>query len=148
MANLIWKCRDCDFTTEGTSSGWGYALSHKKNEGRGHTVVLVNQDNGEEVLGDDNRPITNLSKAQKLRYIGKKEKIKDERRNGTGTTRGQIKPEIVDLDPRLRFMYEWDRMVTGWDGSFSDWIWEVILDYHIQNRERLRFDILFREAER
>ena len=51
---------------------------------------------------------------------------------------------MIDIDPRAYFLYEWDKLMwPDYTKTFGEWVWECILGFHIQNRQSLRFDILF-----
>jgi len=158
---MIWKCENCDFSAPGTGKGSALGLAHhleiKKGGGEKHSIVLVDEETGSPMLDEGGAPVKSLRKAQKMGFVpveAPKDKART-RSDGplsstdlktTKASRGEIKAEVVDLDFRLRFLYEWDRMMTNYEGNFGEWIWDVCMGFHIQNREVLRFDLLFAEG--
>lgn len=57
--------------------------------------------------------------------------------------RGKIKPIEVEIDSRLFLLYNWCVAITGWKGSFSQWLFDCILDYHVLNKDKLQLEKLF-----
>lgn len=149
---LVWKCEKCGFEEPGTSKGSAAFLKHQKaakqSGEEGHRVVLADAESGEVVEDNEGRPVRSLSKAQFLGFVAKKGKSGGD--GGTipsKTTKGRFTPEVIDLDTRLRFLYEWDKIVVPeMTQDIGEWIWDCVMGFHIQNRDRVKFDVLLKEA--
>lgn len=148
---LAWRCEKCGVEAPGTSEGSAIMLGHlryaKRDGEEGHRVVLVDASSGEVMVKNGN-PIRSLKQAQALGLVA----IKGKGGGNGGTTpsritKGQFKPEIIDLDTRIRFLYEWDKIVVPeMTEDIGDWIWDCVLGFHVQNRDRLKFDMLIKEV--
>lgn len=126
----------------------------KKATNEPHTVVMVDE-NGTPLADRRGTAINCPSKAKKLlqelqegqssslqQGSAKKTIIKSD------ALKGKIKVEEVELDSRLKFLYEWDKMMLpSYNNSFSEWIWETILGFHVQNREALKLNLIFQEVK-
>lgn len=166
----IWKCEACPWEVEGTAQAYGKeALKHykqAKSQGEKHSIRLVNKETGEIPLDDKGSPIRSPSVAQSLGLIpgqtGRKPKTPGALKTpGTGAPeppgapepkassamKGKITPIEVPLDARLYFLYEWDRsMVPQYQGNFSQWLFDSVMGFHIQNKDAFKLDLLVQEV--
>ena len=153
----IWKCLNCDWNTPGTAEDSPKGLNHHKEvKKRGedkHTIVLADAETGAPVLAPNGKPIKALSQAQKLGLIpGKLEEPSKPGKPGepppTKALKGTIRPIEVPLDPRLQFLYEWDKIILPeYQGNLSEWIWECVMCFHVQNESKFKLGSLFGEKK-
>jgi hypothetical protein len=151
---FVWKCEKCGVETPGTSEGSAQMLQHfrsaKKKGEEGHRSVLADIHTGEIVENDSGNPVRSLSQAQALGFVHKKDENEGKQKGKitpSQAAKGQFKPEVIDLDTRIRFLYEWDRIIVPeMTQDIGEWIFDCIMGFHIQNRERLKFDVLIKEA--
>ena len=141
---VIWKCEACEWSAEGTSSGYTLGMTHKRQNGPEHRVVLVDQETGEILTNEEGNPIRSVRTAQRLGLVKKKEKIPTlEPKRSSGAV-GRLKAQEVPLDTRLIFLYEWDKLaIPEYDSDFSQWIFDCVLGFHIQNKDRFQLEKLF-----
>jgi len=148
---VVWKCRDCPFEVPGNAADQMQMFNHiraMKRQGEIHDYYLADADTGEAILDPEGSPIKSTSKAQSLGLIPiKGGKGKKGESKGGGGLRGRTQPIEVELDSRLVLLHDWDLIVCpDFTGSFSEWITDCIMGFHIQNRDTLRFGELFPEA--
>lgn len=147
----IWKCLDCPFTAEGTSDGSGHLLTHLREVGRlgeKHDYTLANAETGEPVKNDKNKNIKSLKQAQALGLVpiksikGSPKKVK--KNGGDGSIiKGKTRPIDVDIDSRLLLLYNWDVATMDWHGTFSQWLSDCVMGFHIDHGDELQLDRLF-----
>ena len=151
IPTVIWQCLTCGEFWEGTGKGNSDGMVHckrMKKKGETHDVVLKVKDTGEMPLTNKGTPIKSVIIAQKYGFMAKPLKegeiLKKETPIPSAAIRGRTTPIMIDIDPRAYFLYEWDKLMwPDYTKTFGEWVWECILGFHIQNRQSLRFDILF-----
>jgi hypothetical protein len=143
-----WRCLACDWSGEGTSDGFAHGMTHTKRSGKEHEVVLVDRETGEVLTNEKGNPIKSLRTAQKLGLVQKKQKPAGLRSGQSRAMRGKVTAQDVPLDSRLYFLYEWDKIaIPDYDADFSQWIFDCVLGFHIQNKGRFKLEKLFEVAE-
>jgi len=148
VMDLIWKCLGCKESQPGTAAGSGKMLTHRRLAGPDHKAVLVDAETGEPVRTEDGREVASLRVAQSLGLVArepKKPKIRGFG-GGSGAVAATVKPERVEIDPGLLALYEWDRLIfPDAEFSFSEWLYDCVVGFHIQNADRLKLERLFLE---
>ena len=130
---MPFKC-SCGYTSE---NGKSFSVHFALNKGEAHhRLGWLNPETGE--------LLPKKPRIRKPKQDSSKQDSSSSRKKSSAL-KGKISPIEVTLDPRMQFFYEWDRiMVPDYDGSLSDWLWECVWGFHIQNKERLKFDLLTR----
>ena len=140
---MPFKCL-CGYTIEG---GKAFSAHFKHNTGDAHRKLgWLNPETGELLPKKPRiRKPKQVSPKQDSSKQDSSKQDSSSSRKKSSALKGKISPIEVTLDPRMQFFYEWDRiMVPDYDGSLSDWLWECVWGFHIQNKERLKFDLLTR----
>ena len=135
---MPFKC-SCGYTSE---NGKSFSVHFALNKGEAHhRLGWLNPETGELL---PKKPRIWKPKQVSPKQDSPKQDSPGSRKKSSAL-KGKISPIEVTLDPRMQFFYEWDRiMVPDYDGSLSDWLWECVWGFHIQNKERLKFDLLTR----
>lgn len=154
---LIWKCLGCEFTAPGTASGYSNVLNHLKKlkaAGKdGHDYCLADIQTGKSLTDDLGAPIKSPSRAQALGFIpgkpGRKsrntkvEKVEVSNDETGKTIKGKTRQLEFEVDGKLLLLYNWDISTMDWKGSFSEWLTDCIMGFHIQNKDALKLEKLF-----
>jgi len=123
-------------------------LTHRRVAGPEHGFVLVDAQTGEPVRTEDGREVVSLKVAQSLGLVArepKKPKIRGFR-GGSGAVAATVKPERVEIDPGILALYEWDKLIfPDMEITLSEFLYDCVIGFHIQNAERLKLERIFLE---